>query len=415
LAQLIRETLGNPASARDDKGDAGSGMTKHFDQAINAESVDLAANQITDPWLRHTQEFGSSRLRQTAGFNQFRQLNHQVGANPQVLRLFCAESQVSEDVASGSSSSNGHGSSLLHASAQDLDLPESLSSQRQIRSTGLPAPLFESVQDVYRIFEFGQIDNSVFRPSVDSNLNRSYADRRQRLVITRHQAALDPPQLIPRSPAGIRRKRTNRFQGGADPDQRFVSHGANIQKYVYAVNGCLTRECSCHPAPLSAESAIIIKSIAARTAGVTRRAKHVAHRPAELGGRGRFAGRSMDAVMPRGQEGSAIVRIEGVPFTTTDWKRIPATEHPGTTGMALWRTVEQGNVRVRMVEYSPGYEADHWCHRGHVLLVLEGELVTELEDGTQTVLRAGTSYQVADGAAAHRSRTQSGAKLFIVD
>jgi quercetin dioxygenase-like cupin family protein len=100
---------------------------------------------------------------------------------------------------------------------------------------------------------------------------------------------------------------------------------------------------------------------------------------------------------------------------TTDWSQVPPTEHPGTSGVALWRTIEQGNIRVRQVEYSPGYEADHWCRRGHVLLVLEGELVTELEDGTRVVLTAGTSYQVADNAAAHRSHTRTGAKLFIVD
>jgi quercetin dioxygenase-like cupin family protein len=109
------------------------------------------------------------------------------------------------------------------------------------------------------------------------------------------------------------------------------------------------------------------------------------------------------------------LQIEGVPFMTTDWSQVPVTEHPGTTGVALWRTVEQGNIRVRHVEYSPGYEADHWCRRGHVLLVLEGELVTELQDGTRVVLQSGMSYQVADNASAHKSHTQNGAKLFIVD
>jgi hypothetical protein len=34
-----------------------------------------------------------------------------------------------------------------------------------------------------------------------------------------------------------------------------------------------------------------------------------------------------------------------------------------------------------MVEYTPGYVADHWCQKGHVLLVLEGELETVLADG----------------------------------
>jgi quercetin dioxygenase-like cupin family protein len=109
------------------------------------------------------------------------------------------------------------------------------------------------------------------------------------------------------------------------------------------------------------------------------------------------------------------MKIEGVPFGTTDWSDVPATEHPGATGVARWRTVEAGNIRVRMVEYSPGYLADHWCERGHVLLVLEGELLTELANGEQHVLRPRQSYHVADGAAPHRSRTPSGARLFIVD
>ena len=99
----------------------------------------------------------------------------------------------------------------------------------------------------------------------------------------------------------------------------------------------------------------------------------------------------------------------------TDWSSVPVTEHAGDSGVARWRTIEPGNIRVRMVEYSPGYRANHWCRRGHVLLVLEGELITELEDGTVTRLIAGNSYQVADDTAAHRSRTDTGVKLFIVD
>jgi hypothetical protein len=109
------------------------------------------------------------------------------------------------------------------------------------------------------------------------------------------------------------------------------------------------------------------------------------------------------------------MKIEGVAFCTTDWSAVPATEHPGESGKAFWRTLELGNVRVRMVEYTPGYVADHWCSRGHVLLVLEGELHTELKDGRRFVLKAGTSYQVADGAEPHRSVSPSGARLFIVD
>ena len=107
--------------------------------------------------------------------------------------------------------------------------------------------------------------------------------------------------------------------------------------------------------------------------------------------------------------------IEAVPFGTTDWSTVPETEHRGETGTAYWRTFERGSIRVRMVRYSPGYLADHWCSRGHVLLVLEGELETELKDGSVHTLRAGQSYQVASGAEPHRSRTAGGATLFIVD
>jgi quercetin dioxygenase-like cupin family protein len=109
------------------------------------------------------------------------------------------------------------------------------------------------------------------------------------------------------------------------------------------------------------------------------------------------------------------MKIERVPFGVTNWDEVPRTEHPGETGTAWWRTCQFGDIRVRMVEYSPGYLADHWCSRGHILLVLDGELLTELQDGSRHVLRAGESYQVADDVAPHRSRTSVGARLFIVD
>lgn len=110
------------------------------------------------------------------------------------------------------------------------------------------------------------------------------------------------------------------------------------------------------------------------------------------------------------------MRITDVPFCVANWTTIPETSQPGASGSVSQRLFEQGNIRVRMVRYSPGYLADHWCERGHVLLVLDGELTTELADGSLHVLRAGMSYQVAEGAAPHRSRTgASGATLFIVD
>lgn len=107
--------------------------------------------------------------------------------------------------------------------------------------------------------------------------------------------------------------------------------------------------------------------------------------------------------------------IAGIPFGTTDWSHIEPTEHRGETGCAYWRTRQFGAIRVRMIEYSAGYLADHWCSKGHILFCLEGELHTELEDGRQFVLSPGMSYQVADNAEPHRSFTALGAKLFVVD
>ena len=109
------------------------------------------------------------------------------------------------------------------------------------------------------------------------------------------------------------------------------------------------------------------------------------------------------------------MKLSDIPFGTTDWSTIEATEHPGETGSAQWRTQQFGDVRVRRVDYTPGYLADHWCSKGHILLCLSGELHTELDDGRVFTLRAGMSYQVADNAEAHRSWTEHGAQLFIVD
>ncbi len=109
------------------------------------------------------------------------------------------------------------------------------------------------------------------------------------------------------------------------------------------------------------------------------------------------------------------MQMSDIPFSLTTWSEIEKTEHQGDTGVAFWQTQNFGSIRVRMVEYSPGYLADHWCVKGHILLCLSGELHTELADGRTFVLRPGMSYQVADAAEPHRSSTVCGAKLFIVD
>jgi len=109
------------------------------------------------------------------------------------------------------------------------------------------------------------------------------------------------------------------------------------------------------------------------------------------------------------------MKIDNLPFGLTQWDQVAETIHPGEQGQATWRTMKFNDIRVRMVDYSPGYVADHWCTKGHILLCMAGALHTELADGRRFLLTPGVSYQVADEAEPHRSFTTTGAQLFIVD
>lgn len=104
-----------------------------------------------------------------------------------------------------------------------------------------------------------------------------------------------------------------------------------------------------------------------------------------------------------------------IPFQVTDWSTVPVTEHTGETGVAYWRTWQHGDLRMRLVEYSANYRANHWCEKGHLLFCMEGEMISELNDGTRYMLKAGMSYQVSDGLSSHRSVSQNGVKLLIID
>jgi quercetin dioxygenase-like cupin family protein len=109
------------------------------------------------------------------------------------------------------------------------------------------------------------------------------------------------------------------------------------------------------------------------------------------------------------------MNIASFPFQTIKWSSIEKEEHKGETGIAYWQTKMVNDIRVRMVEYSPGYKADHWCSKGHILFCIEGEMNTELEDGSIMKLVAGMCYFVGDNNEAHQSSTLTGCKLFIVD
>ena len=104
-----------------------------------------------------------------------------------------------------------------------------------------------------------------------------------------------------------------------------------------------------------------------------------------------------------------------IPFQTIDWQSVPKTEHAGTTGTAYWQTMQFEGLRIRYVEYSENYKADHWCEKGHIVYCLKGEVINELKDGTQSTLSEGMSYIVSDDLSSHRSITKEGVHLLIID
>jgi len=106
---------------------------------------------------------------------------------------------------------------------------------------------------------------------------------------------------------------------------------------------------------------------------------------------------------------------QNIPFQTIDWTKIPKTEHKGETGIAYWQTLQFQGLRIRIVEYSKGYHADHWCTKGHIVHCLEGNVVNEQQDGTKSILTPGMSYVVSDELSSHRSVSENGVKLMIID
>lgn len=107
--------------------------------------------------------------------------------------------------------------------------------------------------------------------------------------------------------------------------------------------------------------------------------------------------------------------MSNIPFQTIDWDSIERVEYKGETGMAVWQTAQFAGLRVRLVEYSSGYLADHWCKKGHIVHCLDGEFVSELSTGEKFILTKGQTYVVSDDLSSHRSVSSNGVKLLIVD
>ena len=109
------------------------------------------------------------------------------------------------------------------------------------------------------------------------------------------------------------------------------------------------------------------------------------------------------------------MEIAAFPFQTVNWTGIEAEEHSGATGAAYWKIFRMGEIRIRMVEYSANYLANHWCNKGHIIYCIAGEMTTKLQDGREFILSAGMTYHVGDNSNAHSSRSTKGCRLFIID
>jgi hypothetical protein len=106
---------------------------------------------------------------------------------------------------------------------------------------------------------------------------------------------------------------------------------------------------------------------------------------------------------------------KNIPFQIIDWSKIPKTNHEGDIGLANWQTIQFEGLRIRLVEYSKGYLANHWCQKGHIVHCLEGGFISELESGEKFKLDPGMTYVVSDDLSSHRSFTETGVKLLIID
>jgi len=109
------------------------------------------------------------------------------------------------------------------------------------------------------------------------------------------------------------------------------------------------------------------------------------------------------------------MNLGDLPLGLTDWSQIPESVHPGAPGTATVRSRQLGDIQLRLLVYSPNYVADHRCQKGHIVYVIQGQVVTEHRETTNYTLESGTTYHVPDNGPPHRAVSHGGATVFIVD
>ncbi len=106
---------------------------------------------------------------------------------------------------------------------------------------------------------------------------------------------------------------------------------------------------------------------------------------------------------------------QNIPFQTIDWSMVPITEQKGERGVAYSKTTQFQGLQIRIVEYSGGYAADHWCDKGHIVYCLEGELIIELKDDINYKLTEGMMFVISDELSSHRLVSETKVKVLIID
>ena len=54
------------------------------------------------------------------------------------------------------------------------------------------------------------------------------------------------------------------------------------------------------------------------------------------------------------------MKLDHIPFVTTDWQHVAREPKPAQAGQAFWRTQQFVEVRVCMVENTSWDECEHW-------------------------------------------------------
>ena len=98
-----------------------------------------------------------------------------------------------------------------------------------------------------------------------------------------------------------------------------------------------------------------------------------------------------------------------------DWDSIPTQKIDGETGFCTIKTKTLGEIKIRHIEYSANYSADHWCDKGHIVFIIDGELKIEHKDNSIHTLQGGMTYLIGDNTLAHQAKSKLGAKALIID